>query len=99
IIAIGISRRHRVIYDAGKPPLGQDKNVLRHGLPHVSSVGCGDPPQRMLAPWRRGPIVGAADSALSPATRSRKHVATSIGPISSLSGLLTRVEIGHIRIR
>jgi hypothetical protein len=33
VIAVGVSRRHRVIYEAGKPLVGQDKNVLKHALP------------------------------------------------------------------
>src|SRR5215510_5189649 len=30
IIVVGVSRRHRVIHDGGKLPVGYDKNVLRH---------------------------------------------------------------------
>src|SRR5215510_15226206 len=30
IIVVGVSRRHRVIHDVGKLPVGYDKNVLRH---------------------------------------------------------------------
>src|SRR5262245_3714306 len=30
IVVVGVSRRHRVIHDGGKPPVGQDKNVVRH---------------------------------------------------------------------
>jgi hypothetical protein len=34
IIVVGISRRHRVIHEGGKPPIGQDKNVLSHARGH-----------------------------------------------------------------
>src|SRR5215472_14493268 len=30
LIVVGVSRRHRVIHDGGKLPVGYDKNVLRH---------------------------------------------------------------------
>src|SRR5262249_16951937 len=50
IIAVGVSRRHGVIYEASKPPAGQDQNVLGHVLPPLAPVGCGDLPTRMLAP-------------------------------------------------
>jgi RNA polymerase sigma-70 factor, ECF subfamily len=49
IIAVRVSRRHRVTNEAGKPPVGQDKNVLRHALSPLAPVGCGDPHRRMLA--------------------------------------------------
>jgi hypothetical protein len=47
IIAVGVSRRHRVIYEDGKPPVGQNKNVLRHALSPLAPVGYGDPHRRM----------------------------------------------------
>src|SRR5262249_15871390 len=73
IIAVGVSRRHRVIYEAGKPPVGQNKNVLRHALSPLAPVGYGDPHRRMLArlasratDWNDGQGGGVATQADAP---------------------------------